>query len=146
MKKLPALPALSAILLFATAFSAQAQVKIATVDMNKIFSSYYKTKDAETRINEARASAKKDLDDQMDGYKKKLETINKFNLELQKPELSQAAKDERSKKRDETINEAKTSEREITEFRQTREKQLQEQAVRMRNAIVDEISKLVQNE
>lgn len=121
-----------------------ANVKVGTVDMNKVFSSYYKTKEAETRINEARASAKKDLDDRMDTYKKNLDSINKLNEDLQKPELSKDAKESKSKQRDEKISETKNLEREITEFRTTREKQLQEQAVRMRNGIVEEITKLVQ--
>ena len=33
------------------ASTSHAQVKLGTVDMNKIFSAYYKTKDAEARIN-----------------------------------------------------------------------------------------------
>ncbi|HKG98451.1 MAG TPA: OmpH family outer membrane protein [Pyrinomonadaceae bacterium] len=143
MKKL-LLPSLLGLALAAMASSAQAQSKIGTVDMNKIFSSYYKTKDAETRINEARASAKKELDERMETYKKNLESINKLNEEIQSPALSKDAKDDRSKNRDDRIQETKTLEREIGEFRQTREKQLQEQAVRMRNGIVDEITKLVQ--
>lgn len=145
MKKLLTITSLLAVSLFASAFQANAQSKIGTVDMNKIFSSYYKTKDAETRINEARATAKKELDDRMDTYKKNLEAINKLNTDMNKPELSKDAKDEKLKARDEKINETKNLEREITEFRTTREKQLQEQAVRMRNGIVDEISKLVQD-
>jgi outer membrane protein len=120
-----------------------ADVKVGLVDMNKIFSSYYKTKEAETRINDARASAKKELDDRMDTYKKSIEEINKLNEELNKPELSKDSKEKKSKDRDEKIAETKNLEREITEFRQTREKQLQEQAVRMRNGIVEEISKLI---
>lgn len=140
------LPAFVAVALLAGAVSAQAQSKIGTVDMNKIFSSYYKTKDAESRINEARASAKKELDDRMETYKGNLDTINKLNDEINKPELSKAKKDESSKKRDDMIAETKNLEREIGEFRTTREKQLQEQAVRMRNGIVDEITKLVQEE
>lgn len=141
MKKLLAI---SFLIAAALVLPAQAQVKVGTVDMNKVFSSYYKTKDAETRINEARAAAKKELDDRMDTYKKNLETINKLNAEIQKPELSKSAKDEKTKSRDEKIEETKNLEREINEFRTTREKQLQEQAVRMRNGIVDEITKLVQ--
>src|SRR5215210_2503363 len=106
MKKL-LLPSLLGLALAAMASSAQAQSKIGTVDMNKIFSSYYKTKDAETRINEARASAKKELDERMETYKKNLESINKLNEEIQKPELSKEAKDEKSKTRDDRINETK---------------------------------------
>ena len=127
------------------ASTSHAQVKVGTVDMNKIFSSYYKTKDAESRINEARNGAKQELDERMDTYKKNLDAINKLNDDIQKPELSKEAKDTKSKERDDKIQETKNLEREITEFRQTREKQLQEQAVRMRNGIVDEITKLVQD-
>ena len=47
--------------LFAVAPSANAQIKIGTLDMNAIFTQYYKTKDAEAKLNEARAAAKKKL-------------------------------------------------------------------------------------
>jgi outer membrane protein len=145
MKKLLALTLTTSLFVFASSLTAHAQVKVGTVDMNKVFSSYYKTKDAESRINEARATAKKELDDRMETYKKNLEAINKLNEEINKPELSKEMKDSKSKARDEKIAETKNLEREITEFRSTREKQLQEQAVRMRNGIVDEITKLVQD-
>jgi len=125
------------------ASTSHAQVKIGTVDMNKIFSAYYKTKDAESRINEARNSAKQELDERMDTYKKNLDQINKLNDDLANPALSAEGKSTKSKERDDLIQETKNLEREITEFRETREKQLQEQAVRMRNGIVDEITKLV---
>jgi outer membrane protein len=125
------------------ASTSHAQVKIGTVDMNKIFSAYYKTKDAEARINEARNSAKQELDERMDTYKKDLDEINTLNQDIQKPALSKETTDAKSKERDDKIQETKNLEREITEFRDTREKQLQEQAVRMRNGIVDEITKLV---
>jgi len=123
--------------------TSHAQVKIGTVDMNKIFSAYYKTKDAEARINEARNSAKQELDERMDTYKKNLDEINKLNDSINKPALSKETVDSMTKERDDKIQETKNLEREITEFRETREKQLQEQAVRMRNGIVDEITKLV---
>jgi outer membrane protein len=125
------------------ASTSHAQVKIGTVDMNKIFSAYYKTKDAEAHINEARNSAKQELDERMDTYKKNLDDINKLNEDIDKPALSAEAKAAKTKERDDKITETKSLETEITEFRTTREKQLQEQAVRMRNGIVDEITKLV---
>jgi outer membrane protein len=124
--------------------TASAQIiKVGTVDMKKIFESYYKTKDAEARINEARNSAKKELDDRMDVYNKGAAEVKKLNEEIDKPELSKENKEQRSKARDEKVAELKTMEREINEFRVTREKQLQEQSVRMRGGIVDEINKVV---
>lgn len=131
-------------LMAGTVGTASAQVKVATVDMNKIFSAYYKTKDAEARINDARAAAKKELDDRMDTHKTTLEEIKKLDEEINKPELSKDAKDEKGRVRDQKLSEFRNLEREINEFRSTREKQLQEQAVRMRNGIVEEITKIVQ--
>jgi len=140
MKRILACVALAAL----TAIPSVNAQRVATVDMNKIFSSYYKTKDAESKINEARTTAKGELDERMESYKKNLDAINKLNEEIQKPELSKEAKEQKQKARDEKIGETKGLEREINEFRSTREKQLQEQAVRMRNGIVEEITKIVQ--
>jgi len=140
-----AIPLLALLTLLACAVPSHAQTKIGMVDMNKIFSSYSKTKDAEARINEARARAKRDLDDRMDAYKKTVDDINQLNAEIDRPELSKQLKDEKTKSREDKIAETKNLEREITEFRQQREKELQDQAVRMRNNIVDEITKLVQD-
>ena len=146
MKKLLTLTSILGLTLFATALPANAQIKIGVVDMDKIFKSYYKTKDAETKINEARASAKKELDDRMDSYNKDLDGIKKIDEELTRPELSKTSKDEKSKQRDEKVAKIRATEREIREFQGTREKDLQTQAIRMRNSIVEEIQKLIQDE
>ncbi|MEO7933600.1 MAG: OmpH family outer membrane protein [Chthoniobacterales bacterium] len=134
-----------AALSMAFASTASAELKVGTVDMNKVFQGYYKTKDAETKINDARAAAKKELDDRIEGYKKQIDEINKLNDELKKTELSNDTKEQKAKTRDEKINDAKGMEKDINDFRVTREKQLQEQAVRMRNGIVEEINKLIQD-
>jgi len=135
--------ALVAAALVSVAPSAQAQVKIGTLDMNAVFTQYYKTKDAETKLNEARAAAKKELDDRLETLKKSMDEINKLNADMEKPELSKDAKDKMTKSRDEKVNDARNLDREITEFRGTRERQLQEQFVRMRKDIIDEIMKIV---
>ncbi len=134
-----------AAVIFGFATPAFAQLKVGTVDMNKVFQGYYKTKDAESKINDARAAAKKELDSRIDGYKKLIDEINKLNDELKKTELSNDTKEQKAKTRDEKIKDAQEVEKEINDFRVTREKQLQEQAVRMRNGIVEEINKLIQD-
>ena len=53
--------------------SALAQMKVGIVDMNKVFTSYYKTKDAEARLNDARAQAKTDLDGRLETLKSNME-------------------------------------------------------------------------
>src|SRR3954471_12465193 len=117
--------------------------KIGTVDMNRAFKEYNKTKDAEAKINEAKNAAKKEYDDRADAYKKALDEINALNKQLEAPALSADAKTAKAKERDEKIANIKNMEREINEFRQTRERQLQEQALRMREGIVKEITDVV---
>jgi outer membrane protein len=141
MKKLATLVALAALTLPVTSF-AQA-LKIGTVDMNRAFKEYNKTKEAETKINQAKDAAKKEYDERAEAYKKALDEINKLNQQLEAPALTADAKTAKAKERDEKISSIKNMEREINEFRQTRERQLQEQALRMREGIVKEITDIV---
>ena len=144
MKSSFVLPLLIASLAFGAVSVSAQTTKIGTVDMKKVFESYYKTKDAEARINEARNAAKKEMDDRMDVYNKGVNEVKKINEEIESPALGKEAKEAKSKARDEKVGELNTMQREINEFRQTREKQLQEQSVRMRGGIVDEINKIVE--
>jgi outer membrane protein len=123
--------------------SAQSMVKVGTVDMKKVFENYYKTKDAEQRINEARNAAKKELEERMDSFTKGTAEVKKLNEEIDSPALSREAKEAKTKTRDEKVGELNGMQREIQDFRQTREKQLQEQSGRMRQGIVDDITKVV---
>lgn len=143
MRKLIVSSILLAIGLCGASTSAQAQAKLGIVDMNSVFTSYYKTKDAEAKINEARAGAKKDLDERLETLKKSMDEINKMNQEIEKPELSKSGKDDLKKKLDEKVGEARGLDREIAEFRQTKEKQLQDQFLRMRKDIIEDIMKIV---
>ena len=142
MKKLLAM-ALASALAFPVAALAQSTLKIGTVDMQRAFKEYTKTKDAEAKINDAKNAAKKEYDDRADAYKKALDEINNLNKQLDAPALSADAKTQKAKERDDKIANIKNMEREITEFRQTRERQLQEQALRMREGIVKEITDVV---
>ena len=142
MKK--SLSILSALML-ATPIAAFAQgtAKIGTVDMQRAFKDYNKTKDAEVKINEAKTAAKKEYDDRAEAYKKALDEINNLNKQLESPALSADKKTGMAKERDEKIATIKSMEREINNFRQTREQQLQEQLMRMREGIVKEITDVV---
>ncbi len=141
MKKLLSVALIASIAFPVAAFSQG--MKIGTIDMNRAFKEYNKTKDAESKINDAKNAAKKEYDDRAETYKKALDEINKLNQQLEAPALSADAKTAKAKERDEKITSIKNMEREINEFRQTRERQLQEQALRMREGIVKEITEVV---
>src|SRR5438045_4757984 len=121
----------------------QGTMKIGTVDMQRAFKEYNKTKDAEAKINDAKNAARKEYDDRAEDYKKALDEINNLNKQLESPALSADRKTQTAKDRDDKIAKIKNMEREISDFRQTRERQLQEQLMRMREGIVKEINDVV---
>ena len=122
---------------------AQGTMKIGTVDMQRAFKEYNKTKEAEVKINDAKNSAKKEYDDRAESYKKALDEINNLNHQLDNPALSAEAKTQKAKERDDKIANIKNMEREMNDFRQSRERQLQEQQMHMREGIVKEITEVV---
>lgn len=138
---------LSTILALALAFPiaalAQGTMKIGTVDMQRAFKEYNKTKEAEVKINDAKNAAKKEYDDRAESYKKALDEINNLNKQLESPALSADKKTQTAKERDDKIANIKNMEREISDFRQTRERQLQEQLMRVQEGIVKEITDVV---
>src|SRR6266705_3056947 len=139
MKKLLSL-ALTSMLALPLAAFGQGTLKIGTINMDRAFKEYTKTKEAEKKINDAKDAAKKEFDDRTDAYKKALEEVNNLNKQLESQALSADKKTQLAKDRDDNI---KNMEREINEFRQTRENQLREQALRMREGIVKEITEIV---
>jgi outer membrane protein len=144
MKKHLLFPVLALAVALIGAAPASAQtLKIGTVDMKKVFDNYYKTKDAESKINEARNAAKKELEDRMDIAKKALDEVKKLDEDINNSALSKETKDQKSKLRSDKAVELQNMDREIREFQQSREKQLQEQSMRMRAGIVDDINKVV---
>jgi outer membrane protein len=142
MKKLLSLALTLALTLPLAAFG-QGTVKIGTINMDRAFKEYSKTKEAEKKVNDAKDAAKKEFDDRTDSYKKALEEVNNLNKQLESTALSADKKTQLAKDRDDKINNIKNMEREINEFRVTRENQLREQALRMRDGIVKEIMDVV---
>ena len=133
---------LSVILLGGTG-AANAQIKFGTVDMNRVFSEYYKTKAAQAKYSEAETVANKDLNDRVEALKKSMQEINQMNTDLQKPELSKDAADAKKKDLEAKVAAARTTDREIADFRAAKQKNLQDQFLRMRKDIVDDIMKTV---
>src|ERR1700732_2547691 len=89
--------------LIALPIASYAEVKIGTVDMNRAFKEYNKTKDAEAKINDAKNAAKKEYDDRADSYKKALDKVNNLNKQLESTALSADAKSKATKERDDEI-------------------------------------------
>ena len=130
---------LTLVLLAATALSASAQTKVATVDMKKIFNSYWKTKQAtialENRKTELRMEMKKstgDLEKAQTDYKTLLDQSNDQAISA----------DERAKRKDSATAKAKeiaNSKIALEQFQRQAEAQLADQSQRMSGNLVTEI-------
>jgi outer membrane protein len=122
---------------------AQSTIKIGTVDVERAFKEYNKTKDAEQKAKDAANAARKEYDSRAEDYKKAADEINNLNKQLESPALGADKKTQMAKDRDDKIAKIKSMEREINDFRQTRERQLQEQLLRMREGILKEVTDVV---
>ena len=140
MKHITRISLLAALFLLGGVGAANAQVKIGTVDMNRVFSEYSKTKDAQAKYAEAEKAANDDLNNRVETLKKSMQEISALNADLEK---SDSGKEEKVKDRDAKVAAARNLDREIAEFRTAKQKALQDQFLRMRKDIVDDIMKTV---
>lgn len=143
MKNSHRITLLAFILLLGGVDLANAQVKLGTVDMNKVFSEYYKTKDAQAKYAEAEKAANDDLNGRVELLKKSMQEISQINAEIEKPELSKEARDAKQKDQQAKVAAARTLDREIADFRTAKQKSLQDQFLRMRKDIVEDIMQTV---
>ena len=128
----------------ASPVAAQGSFKIGIIDMKRVFSEYYKTKDAEKSVNDGKEAAKKQLDERNAKYRDLIGKWQESQKLINDPAISEELRAQKKKEAEELSSEAKSLEREMAEFRQRREQQLQEQVTRVRKVILDEIKVLVE--
>ncbi len=128
----------------ASPVAAQGSFKIGIIDMKRVFSEYYKTKDAAKSVNDGKEAAKKQLDERNAKYRDLIGKWQESQKLINDPAISEELRAQKKKEAEELSSEAKSLEREMAEFRQRREQQLQEQVTRVRKGILDEIKVLVE--
>ena len=135
------IPLLTVIFLIAGVGFAKAEVKFGTVDMNRVFSEYYKTKDAQAKYADAEKAANDDLNGRVETLKASMKEISQLNADLEKAGLSKDAVDTKKKDLQTKVAAARSLDREIADYRSAKQKSLQDQFLRMRKDIVDDIMK-----
>jgi outer membrane protein len=134
---------LAALFVLGGAGFANAQVKFGTVDMNRVFSEYYKTKDAQTKYADAEKAANDDLNGRVETLKASMKDISELNTDIQKPDLAKDDADAKKKDLQTKVAAARALDKEIADYRSSKQKGLQDQFLRMRKDIVDDIMKTV---
>ena len=125
------------------AWGAQAQGKIGTIDMSKVFNGYYKTKTADAALKERGADLEKERKTMVDSYTKIKEEYDKLLSSANDPAVSAEEREKRKKATEGKLLELRAKEQEVTVFDREARANLAEQERRMREKILEEIRTII---
>jgi outer membrane protein len=133
LKKL--IPAL--VLLIGT--SAFAEYRIATVDLGRVFTNYWKTKQAQIVIDEAKSDIEKSGKELLTTYNKTKDDYQKAMETINDPAVSLQERDKRKKAAEEKLKDIKDQEDNLQQFDRASRTSLEEKLKRTRDNIVSDI-------
>lgn len=136
------LAGIAAALMFAVA--AQAQSKVAVVDLKKVFDGYWRTKQADTQLKERAGDLEKARNGMVEDYKKANEDFKKMLDGLNDPAASAEEKDKRKKDAEKKQMEVRELEQSIRTFDENSRKTIVEMQKRMRESVLRDIRGVVE--
>lgn len=136
------LAGIAAALMFAVA--AQAQSKMAVVDLKKVFDGYWRTKQADTQLKERAGDLEKARNGMVEDYKKANEDFKKMLDGLNDPAASAEEKDKRKKDAEKKQMEVRELEQSIRTFDENSRKTIVEMQKRMRESVLRDIRGVVE--
>jgi outer membrane protein len=122
---------------------AQAQGRIGTVDLRKLFDNYWKTKQADSALKERAADLDKEYKTLRDEFAKSKEELQKLAASANDQAVSSEERDKRKKASDTKVKELKDMEETIVQFEKSARTTLDEQRKRMRDNILVEVRNLI---
>lgn len=132
------------LLLLATpSAQAQAQLKLGTVDMKKVFDSYYKTKQADAQIKDRAADSEKVYKGMVEDYQRANEEYRKLIESSNDQAVSSVERENRKKSAEGKLNEVQEIEKSVKQFQAQARSTLGELEKRLRDAIVKDIRELI---
>ena len=122
---------------------ALAQQKVATVDMRKLFDGYWKTKQAETALNDRKTELDKEDRGFLDNLQKARDDYQKLLDAASDEAISSDERDRRKQAAADKLTEIKNSQTAIVQFERQAQATLASQTQRMRSDVLKEISSAV---
>ncbi len=121
------------------ALSASAQTRLATVDLGKVFDNYWKTKQAEAALKDRGADLEKEHKGMVEDFKKGNEEYQKLLASANDQAVSTEERDKRKKNAETKLKELKDLQETIAQYERQARVTLDEQRVRMRKNLIEEI-------
>lgn len=134
---------LTVAVLAAMSFSAAAQTKLASVDLKKIFSGYWKTKQANVALENRQTELRKEMKDMADGLDKAETDYKQLLDQANDPAISADERDKRKLSASAKAKEITTSKTTLEQFQRQAEAQLSDESQRMRGNLLTDIQKAV---
>jgi outer membrane protein len=119
--------------------TARAEEKVVFVDMDKVFTDFYKTKLADAQLKDQAEEYKNERTKMVDDFKKLQDEFQDVRDEAQNTALSEEARNQKRNTAEEKLVELRETEAKIRRFEESRRRQLDEQMKRVRDKLVVEI-------
>ncbi|HWV99073.1 MAG TPA: OmpH family outer membrane protein [Candidatus Acidoferrum sp.] len=123
--------------------SAWAQGRLATIDLKKVFESYWKTKQASATLDDRKKDMEKEDKNMLDDYKTKKDDYQSSLTAASDQNVSSGERDKRKKAAEDKLKQLKDLEDTIVQYERQARTTLVEQNQRMRNNILGEIRNVV---
>ena len=135
LKKLLALAAVAA----SVASTGAAELKIATVDLDKVFTAHPKTQAAEAELKKAESDVQEEMDKIMAEGRTLQEEVAKLREAAKNPLLTEEARLQKRDQAEEKMTELQDFELRARRTQETKLKQMREKVLKSRQTIVDEL-------
>lgn len=126
-----------------SAGTAQAQTRIATVNLVEVFDNYWKTKQAKLALADSRNETKKEYDAMLEAHKKLIQNYQKLLSEANDQAVSSAEREKRKKALEPKVKEWQDSELTLKQFESSRMAELKVKTERMMEDVIKDIKTVV---
>ena len=123
--------------------SALAQGRLATVDLQKLFDTYWKTKQASAELEDQARGVQKEDKSMMDDYKSKKDDYQALVTASSDPNVAPGERDKRRKAAEDKLKQLKDLEDTIVQYERQANTMLAEKKQQMRTKILNEIRNIV---
>ena len=121
-----------------------AELKIATVDLEKVFAAHPKTQAAEAELKEVENANEADMDKMVAEGRAMEEVVTQLRAASKNPLLTEEARLVKRNEAEEKLTELQEFQLRLRRTQETKVKQMREQLVKSRQGIVDELMKVVE--
>ncbi|MBI3876551.1 MAG: OmpH family outer membrane protein, partial [Verrucomicrobia bacterium] len=128
---------------FTVAATGAAEVKLATIDLKKVFDNYWKTKQATANLENEARELEKQRKGMLDDYEKAKDEYQKLLATASDAAVSSDERDKRKKAAEAKLREIQSIEQSVRQFDSVAVNQIDERKTKMREKIVDEITDVI---